>query len=136
MKNFFKLMPILCLFLAASCSKDNTGRDETLTGGKWKLSETLSDPGDGSGKWRHVSEKSRIDNIIFKDNGELEWDLYGDFKTYAIKDSVTLSLIRADKSVQTYFYEVKDGKLTMSPREPARCIEACGSKYVKIRSAQ
>lgn len=133
MKTSFQLIPIFCLLFAISCSKDNPSRDQTLTGGKWKLTETLADPGGGNAKWQPAGKKSRIENISFKDNGEVEWDLYTDFKTYAIKDSVTLSFTRADKSVQTYFYEIKGDKLTMSPREPFRCIEACGSKYVKTR---
>ncbi|QNK64548.1 hypothetical protein H7F33_08740 [Pedobacter sp. PAMC26386] len=131
MKSSFKLTLILCLFLANSCSKDKSVRDDSLTGGKWELSEHLSDTGNGNGEWTAVNKSSRIDHISFKVNGDLDWDLNKEFQTYIIKDSVTLSFIRADKSVQTYAYQIKEGKLSMSPKEPISCIETCGDKYVK-----
>lgn len=133
MKTFFKLTLVLGLFFASSCSKDKTVRDSSLTGGIWELSESLADPGDGSGTWQPVTKTSHIDHISFKENGQLEWDLFKEFLTYKIKDSETLAFIRADKTIQTYFYQIKDGRLSMSPLEPARCIEPCGSKYIKMK---
>lgn len=133
MKTLFKLTPILFLFLATACSKDKSVGNESLVNGKWKLIETLADPGDGSGKWQPVNNNTFSDNIRFKENGKVEWDQNKEFITYSIKDSVTLSFVRADKSVQTYFYQIKGNQLTMSPDWPVRCIEACGSKYVKTR---
>lgn len=133
MKTFFKLTLVLGLFFASSCSKDKTVRDSSLTGGTWELSESLADPGDGSGKWKPVTKTSRIDHISFKEDGQLEWDLFKEFLTYKIKDSETLAFMRADKTIQTYFYQIKDGKLSMSPLEPVMCIEPCGSRYVKMK---
>lgn len=132
MKTIFKLTSILCLFFAISCGKgksvEKPTSDETLSG-KWKLIETLADPGNGSGKWRAVDHQTPPENILFKEDGTLEWNVDKDFKTYTKTDSTILSFVRADKSTKTFYYKIKIDTLILSPQ----CIEACGSKYVKIK---
>lgn len=132
MKTLFKLTSILCLFFVISCSKDksvdNPGLDPALNG-KWKLIETLADPGNGSGKWRPVDNNAPIETILFKKDGKLEWSSYKEFRVYTKSDSVTLSFVKIDASVRNYFYKVKTDTLILSPP----CIEGCGYKYTKIK---
>lgn len=134
MKIYTKLLAILAILIIAACSKENNEIIDVLANpevlvGKWKLSETLSDPGDGSGKWTKASGKSSY--IEFKANGEL--GSYGDYQTYAVKDSSILKFTEADGlKYQNYSYELKDGKLSMSPAGPIWCIEACGARYIKV----
>ena len=134
MKIYTKLFAIVAILIITACSKENNEIIDVLANpevlvGKWKLSETLSDPGDGSAKWKKASGSSYIE---FRANGELG-NSYGDYKTYAVKDSSILKFTEADGvKYQNYSYELKDGKLSMSPAGPIWCIEACGARYVKV----
>ncbi|HWW42395.1 lipocalin family protein [Pedobacter sp.] len=130
-----KLLLVSCLFLMVSCSKDNAKLvvDDTLQG-TWKLSASYADIGNGQGKWMPVSEHSAsLYLVTFKDNGVLEGNAYSDYSTYSVKDSVTLTFFKKDKTEQNYRFKISNGELTMSPAGPIMCIEGCGSKFVKTK---
>jgi hypothetical protein len=134
MKTCSKLLIIVTILVIAACSKENMeiidvfGNPKVLVG-KWKLSETLSDPGDGSGKWTKVSRDNN-QYIEFKENGEL---IYGNYKTYMVKDSTTLTFTEADGVTYQYLsYALQNGILSLSPAGPIWCIEACGTRYKKV----
>ncbi len=133
MKKTFKLLLLSTILFTISCSKskDKLVLDEKLTGGRWKLSESLNDPGSGTAKWAPVSANP-VYYVSFKDNGQMEGNMYPDYTSYTLKDSVTLSFIKKDKSIQNYRYKIDKGVLSMSPAGPIMCIEACGTRYVKI----
>lgn len=116
-----------------SCSKDKAKLivDETLSG-TWKLSASYADIGNGQGKWTPVSEHS-ASLVTFKDNGVLEGNAFSDYSTYSVKDSVTLTFFKKDKTEQNYRFKIGNGELTMSPAGPIMCIEGCGSKFVKTK---
>lgn len=133
--SLLKLLLVSCLFLMASCSKDKAKLvvDDTLTG-TWKLSASYADIGNGQGKWAPVSDHSAALNLVtFKDGGVLEGNAYSDYSTYSVKDSVTLTFFKKDKTEQNYRFKISNGELTMSPAGPIRCFEGCGSKFVKTK---
>ena len=132
MTNSIRLFLLALVVLFASCSKDTLDPNNKVLTGKWKLAETLADPGDGSGQWKKVSRETDT-YIEFKANGDLAGTALGDFSTYAVSDSVTLTFTKKDGvTIQNYRYQLKDGFLQMSPAGPTWCIEGCGSRYVKV----
>jgi hypothetical protein len=133
--SLLKLLLVSCLFFLVSCSKDKSKLvvDGNLPG-TWKLSASYADIGNGQGKWTPVSEHSAsLYLVTFKDNGVLEGNAYSDYSTYSVKDSVTLTFFKKDKTEQNYRFNISNGELTMSPDGPIRCIEGCGSKFVKTK---
>ena len=132
MKSSIRLLLLTLIVLSSACSKEVPDPTNTVLTGKWKLAETLADPGDGSGKWKKVSGGTNR-YIEFKANGELSGNVAGDFTTYALTDSSMLTFSqRDDATIQKYFYQLKDGYLQLSPAGPIWCIEGCGSRYIKV----
>lgn len=138
MKVYTKLLVIpAILFFFAACSKDNTesaglSADPSVLTGKWKLSETRMDIGDGKSEWKPV-EKGTDKYLEFKENGSLSGNTFPNYPLYSLKDSSIIMFKEADGiKYQNYRYELKDGKLSMSPAGPIWCIEACGGRYIKV----
>lgn len=138
MKIYKKLLVIAAILFFAACSKQNgeiidVFGDPGVLVGKWKLSESLADPGDGSGEWTKV-RKSPDYYIEFKAGGEVSGNAVPDYAVYSVKDSAIITFTKADGiTYQNYAYQLKDGKLQMSPAGPIMCFEPCGSRYVKVR---
>lgn len=132
MKKFIVNQVILLIILFfTACKKDGHTANTTLTG-KWKLIESLADPGDGSGTWQPVSANPTI-YVQFENNGKLSGTAFPGDVSYVVKDSVTLTFTSKDNVVQNYRYLIKIDTMFMSPDGPIRCIEACGMKYVKVK---
>ena len=136
MKIYSRLLIIVAILVIAACSKENNeiidvlGNPKVLVG-KWKLTESLNDPGDGSGKWTKVSG-SNVNYVEFKADGQLSG--YGDYKTYTVKDSTILTFTKADGvTYQDQRYQLQNGMLSMSPAGPIWCIEPCGLRYKKVQ---
>jgi len=106
----------------SACKKNNDGPGELY--GSWKLTETLADPGDGSGKYVKVKER-RI--LTFERSGNITGDVLTPFTKYKVLDSARLEL-SADK-IQTviYYYKVTAKTLTINPQ----CIEGCGLRFIR-----
>ncbi len=123
---FLTLISVLTL----SCEQEDDPErlDKSALVGKWRLSETLADPGDGSGRWRPVDGEVFAE---FKQDGNLGGTAFGDLNHYVIKDSVTITFLKANKKEQEFWYKIKDDTLTMSPTWPSQCIEGCGIRFVK-----
>src|SRR5258708_4897247 len=121
-------------FFLFTCKKGGspTIPDNTLTG-KWKLSESLADPGDGSGKWMPVAAALSSRYVQFDGNGKLEGTAFPNDVSYVVKDSITLTFISKDNVQQNYRYSIENGSLDMSPDGPIRCYEACGTRYVRVK---
>lgn len=126
----YTLLLLFGLFLI-TCKKDNSTADKTLTG-KWKLSETYADPGDGSGKYLPVA-KTNTAYVIFNNNGTLTGSAFPNDVSYAIKDSVTLAITSKTNEVENYTYKITSGVLQMSPAGPYFCIEGCGQRFIKVK---
>ncbi|MFC6098961.1 hypothetical protein [Olivibacter domesticus] len=116
---------LLCIFLFSACEKDDTL--STPLQGKWILTETLADPGDGSGEWKTVSEDS-VAYIIFNQDGSLQTNLYPKMEHYRVKDSIYLEIgITSQKNPILYRYQIDQNSLLLNPP----CIEACGLRFVR-----
>lgn len=132
MKNSLKVLSLLFIFLISSCDKENVNLDRKSLTGKWKLTETFADIGNGKAKWKAVSKKE-VKHVEFRANGELGGDAFPDYISYAIKDSVTISMTHKNQSIQNYSYQFEDDKLSMSPAGPIMCIEGCGIRFEKVQ---
>ncbi len=94
---------------------------------KWILTETLADPGDGSGKWTSV-DKQNYYFIKFYDDGSVETNIYtslGGLKRFKIINDSSINFIYANGNTFKLFYKIIDFSLTIS----GGCTEACGSKF-------
>lgn len=104
--------------------------------GKWKITEYLGDPGDGSGTYHEV--KSDAAHVIeFKENGEFveqkgkEQSSVPLFNAYKVLDNQRIEMIPIDKSQPShiwYYSDLSATKLTLG----YGCIEACSGKYIAV----
>ncbi|MEO6520358.1 MAG: hypothetical protein ABIN91_01665 [Mucilaginibacter sp.] len=129
MKAVYRTIFLATVILAVACHKDNV--TETSITGKWKLTEVLADPGDGSGKFNPVAPKADYDYVKFELNGKLEGTVLSDYVRYSIKDSV-ITVFKTDNTLQNYQYKIHDGVMDMSPAGPLFCIEGCANRFVKV----
>ncbi|MBB6112599.1 hypothetical protein [Mucilaginibacter lappiensis] len=121
---------IAVIIISLSFKRQTDYQQRSSLYGKWKLSEIFNDPGNGNGKWNKVVDTSY--NIQFYKNGQIDGNY--DFKnaTYKIKDSITLAIKHADKTIQEYHFKIQDQTLIMSPSKPILCDEPCAMKYIKM----
>src|SRR5882757_1019337 len=122
----FTLLLFLGLFLI-TCKKDNSAGDNTLTG-RWKLTETYADPGNGKENYIPVPKDNK-DYAIFSTNGTLSGTAFSNAVSYVVKDSVTIAITSKDNSIENYGYKITNGVLQMSPAGPIFCIEGCGARF-------
>lgn len=129
---------IAVIVLTYACNKEKTTTADkpatpkvSLTG-KWKLTETFLDPGNGSGTWQPVGNKGDYSYIQFNQNGKLESNFYTGYETYGLKDSTILIFTKSDSSKQNYKYTITGSTLSMSPAGPMICFEGCGQRFIKL----
>ncbi|MEO7802262.1 MAG: lipoprotein [Ginsengibacter sp.] len=120
MKKYFTIL--LFAALLTSCSKNLS---KTGLVGKWKLTESLMDPGDGSGQWTSPSEKTIIE---FTNSGLIKYE-NKQSDNYKVTSDSTMELLSGSSSTINYRYKVDVDKLYMRPP----CIEACGEKYERVK---
>lgn len=123
---------LLLLFIAISglffsCKKDKATSEAVEIYGKWKLTETMNDPGDGSGKY--IKETGEPKYLSFNKDGKLEGDaLYMDVFRYRILDSTRIEILYQNYvSPQVYWYKLTSKTLEINPP----CIEGCGLRFIK-----
>ena len=137
MKIFTKILVLAAVVFFAACSKNNMDiidvyADPSILTGKWKLSETMADPGDGSQEWKKVPNESN-DYIVFGEDGKLSGNTFKEYSNYAVQDSTILKFTKPDGvTYQNYSFKLQAGTLSMSPAGPIMCIEACGIRFKKI----
>lgn len=126
MRNFASYLLLCTLFLSIlSCSKSlvNDGPGEVY--GNWKLTETMFDPGDGSGKYQKVKETKYL---TISRNGEMTGDALPDITSFKILDSVRMEVTsKTYKNVLTYRYKATASTLMLNPP----CIEGCGYRFIR-----
>jgi len=132
MKTLSFILLALTALLFVTCKKDGDTANATLTG-KWKLTESLLDQGDGSGKCQPVPASAASVYVQFDTDGKLQGTAFPGYVSYVVKDSVTLTFTSKDNVLQNYRYSIKIDTIVMSPDGPIRCYEACGAKYVKVK---
>ncbi len=120
MKKYF----ISILFSAAIVSACNKILSKSGLIGKWKLTEYLADPGDGSGKWTPAQQPTTIE---FTESGQVRENNKISASYKILSDSV-LEWTSATAKVNTY-YKIDGNQLYLHPP----CIEACGEKYIRSK---
>ena len=127
MKNLILLTAIL--FSLMACRKTAMQTSNNSIVGRWKLSEYLADPGDGSGTW--LSAASLNPSFLeFKKDGSLivtpfnanSWD------HFQLTSDSTIVFFR-DSDQITKAYHFSEGVLILT----GGCIEACGERYIPVQ---
>jgi hypothetical protein len=125
----FKYLILLSAVFVLSCNKEKDG-PQTLIG-KWKLfSSSYSEGGP------MITKRAPTDNkyyVQFNSDGRLEGTSFAEYKTYSVKDSVTLVFKKSDNVIQNYAYIIKGNTLTLGPAGPIYCIEGCSSTFIKVK---
>jgi len=122
------LSGILMLSIMACRKRSATVENESIVG-KWKLTESLADPGDGSGKWQ-PADPAHPSFIEFKADGSLSDTPVSPYAAsrYKVTSDSTLLFYRAADTLQERYHFEKT-RLTIIPP----CYEACGLHYVAVK---
>lgn len=132
MKNLIVLLSIIVIF--SSCKKTDEPQDTDMIG-KWKMTEMLMDPGDGSGTFQSVSSNKilefKADGIITS-NGSLcsvsAESNSPESGTWSLSDS-TITSEQCYDSLPLKIRFIQEGS-TLTISYP--CIEACKAKFSKM----
>ena len=125
MKNIIRIVLFFSLLLFA-CTKSSDNKTNVSLIGKWRLTETLADPGDGSGKWTKVNSDDYIqftEDSIYQTNKPAT----GDIIKFSLPTDSTITFIYVNGQTSRYYYKINGNELTIM----GGCYEACGSKYIK-----
>lgn len=123
---------IIYLLFLAMLSSCNKSKKDTKTGlvGKFKLTQMLADPGDGSGTFELVKSNKIIefhDNGKVSSNGELcEMSIASDHSTTGTY-SITDSSINSSRCTNLRFEFIDNELIIHYP-----CIEGCSAKFEKL----
>jgi len=121
------------ILLLLSCSSDDV--DSSNIVGKWKLTQVLADPGDGSGTFVDVESNKTIiflSDETFSSNGNL--CVFGSITpvttegVFSTEDEIIYPSTCESFARIGLNYTIEDGALTIF----YQCIEACAEKYKKI----
>ena len=117
------------LFFVAACKKATTRSVHDGIVGKWKVSEYLADPGDGSGTWQPANPSNPM-YLEFKSNGMLVANPSGgnNFDHYELTSDSTLIFSGGNQNAQRW-YRLSDTSLTIT----GGCFEACGTRYIPVQ---
>ncbi|QDW24197.1 hypothetical protein FFJ24_004925 [Pedobacter sp. KBS0701] len=123
------LFSIACI-ISVSCKKNNNGSNNDGPGevyGKWKLTEVMQDPGNGSiGKYQKVSGQPKY--LTLEKSGKFEGDAIPELLTYKILDSVQMEVTNKNyNKTLIYGYKVSAKSLQINPP----CFEGCGYRFVR-----
>jgi len=122
MKKLNNLILVFIILSLTACEK--LGSENSITG-KWKLSETLADPGDGSGKWQSVNGNKIY--FILNSDGSITGNSETGFKQYRIVDDRMIEFVFQNGTTTIRNYKLSGNSLEIS----GGCYEACGSRYKK-----
>jgi hypothetical protein len=136
-KNILKALPfgkglggaLILALLFAACTTQKTSTTTPTLVGKWKLTETLADIGDGKATWQPVSKDSLLISD-FKTDGSITGNAMPGTTRYAIADSLHLNMtIEHNADPIDYRYKVSKDSLLLNPP----CREACGMRFVRVK---
>lgn len=130
MKNVFAFVLLFGFF--SSCATDEAPNlNDSKLLGTWQLTEILIDPGDGSGSFEMVQSEKILEfgsDGIVTSNGQINRASIESNMPSSLRFSKKESVIYTEGFASMKF-ELKDSVLVLN----APCIEACQSKYVKVR---
>ena len=114
----------LFLFALIACTKSSDKTSSSVIG-RWKLTEALADPGDGSGRWMPATTEYIIQ--FNKDSTAYENPVnpYRNVKRYSVANDSTLTLFYSNGTSFNFYFKIESNTLTIM----GGCIEACGTKY-------
>lgn len=127
-----KIFLIVILIIVAACSRNSSETTNKRAAGslvgKWRLTETLMDPGDGSGTWQHA-DPLHPSYLEFKSDSTVVFTPPGtwDSDHYKILDGTSMIFLR-DTLQFHYRYKLSENNLILNPP----CYEACGMKYEAV----
>jgi len=125
MKPLFFVSLLIVSFWGCQKKKESPVENEGIVG-KWKLTESLSDPGDGSGKWQ-PADPAHPKYVEFRaDGGVLATEGYPIGYLLVSDSTMTLRFLGGDSL--PYRYKLTATRLTLNPP----CIEACGLHYARV----
>src|SRR4051812_33514807 len=112
MKKVFLSLLFILSIAYTSCKKNDDSPGEIY--GKWRLTETLSDPGDGSGKYIKVKGDPKY--ITFEQSGKVSGDAISDLTTFKVLDSVRIELrTKTYNQPLVYYYKATARTLRLNP---------------------
>ncbi|MCX2574574.1 hypothetical protein [Pedobacter sandarakinus] len=123
----FKIYMVLgiTIIVLLSCGKNPLSDRPGEVYGTWKLTETLFDPGDGSGKYEKVKENKSLN---LSKTGIISGDALPDLNAFRILDSVRMEVtLKANQTILVYRYKATANMLTLNPP----CIEGCGYRFIR-----
>ncbi len=119
---------LLAAVTFGSCSKsDSTTLGKTALPGMWTLTETLVDPGDGSGTWKPAPAPL---TLTFTTDGRIDGNAFPQARTYNLTNDSSIRFTFSDGTFINYNYVFSSSTLVLSG---GGCIEACGLKFIKNR---
>jgi hypothetical protein len=121
MKYFITAFSFFLITLACTKSADNN----SSIIGRWKLTETLADPGDGSGKWMPATTNYIIQFNEDSTAYENPVNPYRNVNRYSVTNDSTLTLFYSNGTSFSFYFKIESNTLTIT----GGCIEACGAKY-------
>lgn len=120
-KNLILLAIISSIMLSCRSTKP------TEIYGKWRLKETLSDPGDGSGRYQPAGNDHIF--LIFKKSGRISGTALPDAVRYNRIDSAKIQVsFKTGRQLINYHYILSQDFLTLIPP----CIESCGLRFERV----
>ncbi len=130
MKNFFLL--ILIIGFVTSCNKNDEISNLSDIEGRWKLSEVLADPGNGSGTFQSVTSNKTLE---FDNNGNVTSNGFicdmstgtnlNSSGTYSLTNRTIYSNSCPNNTIQ---FELNNGSLILT----YPCIEPCKAKFIRL----
>jgi hypothetical protein len=126
MKKIFLVASVVCLVIA--CKKNVAFHNSGIVG-KWKLTEFLSDPGDGSGSWQ-AADRWHPRYLEFNSDGTLTIlpDNIYNSDHYQLTSDSTMIFMRGSQNFPMWYY-FSETSLTLHPP----CFEACGERYIAVK---
>lgn len=129
MKNKLYTTIILLIIAFAACTSIKRKSNAPAIAGKWQLTETLADIGDGKATWTPASKDS-IQSVEFSKDGKVSGNALYSTTAYKVTDSTHVEFtITGNTSTVTHRYQVTDTTLLLNPP----CREACGMRFIRMK---
>jgi len=127
MKKLVALIGFVLMGILASCDKNESSPEDLY--GKWKATEYLADPGDGSGTWQKVKGAPKYFKL--DKDGTVSGEIFSGFTKFKVLDTNRIEFTGdKDKSPLIFHYYFLGRTLQFTPLQPM-CIEPCGRRYIK-----
>ena len=127
MKKLTFLVAIIIIGFVACSDKENLTVNSNLNA-KWLLVSDYYSPGFGYVYKYYTAKDNKT--IMFTTDGKVRTTNQGEFNNfdYAIRDSVTLIVIKKNQDDQIWYYWIKSDTLRLSTMS---CYEGCGQIYIR-----